>query len=508
MSFIKKPSVYISLCIVVALVAGYTVFASPKGETGETVTVTTGNITQQVIITGTVEAARKVSLSFDRSGSIRSLPYPVGTKLAPGTIIASLYNEAEQAAMEEQKALVAIAETKLAQLKIGTRTEELKLKESEVRQAQVALTNTASKTGTVISDAYSAAEEAVNRYAAPFFVDDDTTTPRLTYSSGTQTTYDAEAKRLQAGNSVKAIQKILTEVSPSIVSLESSIMELRVVQDLFVTLGLTLRDANMNASTLTDYRERVTSARTALTTAISDAQNHINTLRDEAAEVDRVSRALELAQAKATPEDTEKAEQEVLQAKAKLRGASSDLEKTVIRAPFSGQISSKNVEVGETVTSGESIMEFLGTSGFTIEADVPEADITKIRMGDSAEATLDAYGSDLVFTAKVIEIEPAATEVEGVSTYKTTFSIEKPDARIRSGMTANITIKRMLKENTTVISTRAISTENGTSYAIKRLSDGTTEKVAVKLGSRNDTGDVEVLEGLAQGDIVFIPKSK
>ncbi len=508
-SFFKKRSVYISLIVIIVLVLiSFFAFSSKKGP-GEVISVTRGDIIQEVFITGTVKTDKKVSLSFDRGGSISSLPYSVGSTVAHGSVLASLQNETEAAAVAEQKAAVAIKEAKLAKIHKGTRAEEISLKEAEARKAEVSLQNDLSKLGTVLADSYSAAEEALSRYAAPFFSNDDTTTPRLTYSSGTQNAYDAEAKRLQAGISVKKLQELFADTRPSTLSLVSAITEMRVVQNLFVTLGLTLRDdSNLDTATLTDYRGRVTSARSALTTAINAAQNQLNTIRDDAAEFDRTKRALELAQALATPETIQEAEQELLQSEAKLRGTVAALEKTLLRAPFTGQISSKNAEIGETVSSGKAIMEFLSTNAYTIEANVPEADITKIVKGDSAEVTLDAYGDSLTFSARVIEIEPAATEIEGVSTYKTTFSIDNTDTRVRSGMTANVTIKKMLRKDALVIPLRAITTEGGVSSVSKVLPNGEAKKIPVSLGSRNNTREVEVTEGLKEGDAVVMPEVK
>ena len=507
-SYIKKRPIYISVGLIVLLALSYIAFGPSASEKGEIVIATMGNITEEVFITGTVEAARKVSLSFDRSGSIKTLPYPVGTMLPAGTIITSLQNETEAASLAENEALVAIEEAKLEKLHIGTRSEELKLKEAELREAEVALQNTESKTSAIVSDAYSATEEAINRYADPFFASDDTTTPRLTYSSGTQSAYDAETARLKAGTGVKEIQKLLT-TAPSLSTLEEVLKHLRTVQDLFITLGLTLRDGNtLEASLLADYRSRVTTARSALTDAITLVQDQMSTLRAESAELERAKSALVLAKAKATPETVKEAQQELAKAQAKLRGSRASFEKTLIRAPFSGKIASKNVEIGETVSSADTIVEFLGADGFIIEASVSESDITQVTEGDRAEITLDAYGKDVVLSAHVIEIEPTATLIDGVSTYKTTFALDDTTTNIRSGMTANVTIRRVLKENALTLPSRAITTENGTLSVMKINGKGPAEKTAVTLGTRNGSGIVEILSGLSAGDSVLIPLKK
>ncbi len=508
-NLLKRRSVYGGLAVIAVLLALYFLTLGGGAGTEETAKVTTKNLTEEVRITGTVKATQKVSLSFDRAGSIVSLPYPIGTTVSAGTIIASLQNESEQASVEEQKAQVAIEETKLAKIQEGTRAEEIRLKEAETRKAEVALQNAQGKTTSVIADAYGAGEEALNRFADPFFLNDDTGTPRFSYSSGTQSALDAERKRLDAGTSVKRLQKLVSETTPTTSTLETALKELRVVQDMFITLGMTLSDnSTLDATTLADYRSRVTSARSALTTAITSVQTQMSSLRDTSAEFDRATRALELAKAPATAETLHEAEQEVLQARARLRNVVASLEKTRIRAPWSGTIASKSAEIGETVASGKTIMEFLGTRGFTIEASVSESDITKITEGDKAEVTLDAYGEGTTFIAHVSSIEPASTEIDGVSTYKTTFALDDTVTSIRSGMTANVVIKRTLKENALTLPTRVVTTENNISSVLKVVPKGPAEKTTVTLGVRNGSGDVEIVSGLSAGDSVLIPSAK
>jgi len=290
------------------------------------------------------------------------------------------------------------------------------------------------------------------------------------------------------------------------------------IQDLFLSLGYALQAINgLTDATQSDYKDRTETARASTATSITALQNHQNSIRDARVALQKIERELTLSQASATPEDISGAEQGVLQAQARLNGAEASLEKTLIRAPFKGRIASKNIEVGETVTAGTVVMEFLGTGGYIIEANVPEADIAKITKGSRATVTLDAYGDTVFFPATIILIEPTATEIEGVPTYKTTFVFEKDparptnevtDPRLRSGLTANISILTTLKENALVVPARTIISEGGISYITRVLADGSDEKVAVTVGARANNRNVEIIEGLQEGDVVLIPTLK
>ncbi|OHA41160.1 MAG: hypothetical protein A3H73_00665, partial [Candidatus Taylorbacteria bacterium RIFCSPLOWO2_02_FULL_50_120] len=499
----------IGIIVIVGLITAYIITLQNSTPKGEIVTVSRGDIVQEVFMTGTVEAARSVSLSFERGGVIQSLSSPIGTIAEKGAAIASLRNDAEYATVAESKALVAKAEANFANILQGTRAEEILLKEAEVNKAEVTLQNARGKIFSVLQDAYGAAEESLNRYADPFFSNDGTLSPRLTYRTGTQEAFDAEQKRQNAGKSVKRLQEIVQGNAASLLVLENALSELRAVQDLFTTLGLTLRDdSTLDAMTLADYRSRVTSARSALTSAITAVQNQQNALRDGEAEVLRATRALELSRAPARPETIAEARHELEKVKANLLAAQASLEKTLLRAPFRGQLSSKRAEVGETIQAGETIVDFLGTDGFVIEANVPETDVTKLEIEMPTEVMLDAYGDDTVFPARVAQIESAATEIEGVPTYKTTFALLRENRNLRSGLTANITLRTVVKRGVLVIPSGAVHATDGSSSVWRVRSDGVIETVLVQTGARSGSREVEIVEGLSEGDRLLLPTIK
>ncbi len=510
-SYLKKPSIYIGGGVLLVLIALYFFTLSPKPLVVETAEVTKKSISQEVFITGTVKAGQSASLSFDRGGKITTLPVSVGVSVNAGTVLASLENGAEKAALDEAGAVVASATVALEKTKRGSRPEELRVKEAQLEKAEVTLKNLRENTSIIIVDAYNQGEVALNRLVDPLFANDNTTSPRLTFSNGNQSgVYQAETERIIAGNSLRDLQKIISsESDESETRLAESLRALRPLQSLFLTLGEVLIGSNgLSDAGLADYQERVGTARANITTAVTSLQNHRNAVREASAVVEQFRRELELSQAGSASEDIRDAEENLRQAEAKLASVQSSLQKTLIRAPFSGRAASKNAEVGETISAGETIMEFLGSGTFAIEANVPEADIAKISVGDIASVTLDAYGEGIVFNARVTLIEPAEKEIEGVPTYKTTFLFEKADPRLRSGLTANITIKKVLKEGALTIPSNAITVEDGISYVQQKLSDGSIQKVKISVGNRASAREVEVTEGLKEGDTVLLPKVK
>jgi len=190
-------------------------------------------------------------------------------------------------------------------------------------------------------------------------------------------------------------------------------------------------------------------------------------------------------------------------AEASVRNSRAKIAKTIIRSPIKGIVTKQDAKVGEIVSASAVIVSVISEANFEIEANIPEADIAKIKIGDAAKVTLDAYGSDVVFEAGVMNIEPAETIIEGIATYKTTLQFFEDDTRIKSGLTANIDILAGKKENVITIPLRSVITKNGDSI-VRILKDRMIEEVRVETGLRGSYGNVEVIEGVNEGDEVIL----
>jgi RND family efflux transporter MFP subunit len=178
---------------------------------------------------------------------------------------------------------------------------------------------------------------------------------------------------------------------------------------------------------------------------------------------------------------------------------------TVMYAPISGTVIAKNYELGENVMANATIYAIAGEGGLEIEADVPESDIVKVKVGQGATISLDAFPSDEKLEAEVTEIEPASTVIQDVVYYKTKLKFANTDERIKNGMSADADIKTAEKKNVVIIPLRAVKTEGDREYVeVLKIQDKkeVTEKVFVKTGLRGDDGMVEIMSGLSGGEKV------
>ena len=138
------------------------------------------------------------------------------------------------------------------------------------------------------------------------------------------------------------------------------------------------------------------------------------------------------------------AEAQVMQDQAALRLAETNLRYTTIRSPVDGIVISRNVDVGQTVAASlQAPTLFTIAQDLTemqIDTSVDEADIGKVRVGQEAEFTVDAY-PESPFHGKVHDIYNQPLIVQNVVTYDAIIRVRNPDLKLKPGMTANVTIK-------------------------------------------------------------------
>lgn len=158
--------------------------------------------------------------------------------------------------------------------------------------------------------------------------------------------------------------------------------------------------------------------------------------------------------------DFETSKKDYLVAKANYEKTQSDRVKSArnlsyaeITSPIDGIVVSREVEVGQTVVSNMSVANLFVIADLDkmqVVADVDEADIGSVKVGQNASFTVDAYPND-VFTGTVTQVRINPTTTSNVVTYEVLISASNPDHKLIPGLTANVTINVKEEKNVLVL---------------------------------------------------------
>lgn len=202
----------------------------------------------------------------------------------------------------------------------------------------------------------------------------------------------------------------------------------------------------------------------------------------------------------------------VAQAAAQVDKAQSVVDKTILKAPGDGVILNKDIEVGEQISAGGAsaqrvTFQMMDDSAFHIDVDVPETQIVKISKDSHVSVTFDALEKDQKFDAKIVSIEPGPTTIQDVVYYKVKVALVAKNDSLKPGMTADVKIEAESKDNILVIPERAITSLDGKKGVM--IPDAKNNPVSheIRTGVRGDEGLIEVIEGLKDGDKIFVPSS-
>lgn len=507
----KKKYITIIILIIIAIV----VFLSIKGKGNKTlnlVAVTRGNVIQEVLVTGTVKPFDAVDLAFEKSGKVDYIAKNVGDSVFTGETIASLDNGSEQASLDSAKADLKSAEAHYQELARGSRPEDIAVSQASLDQAKQTLVNDYSGVTDILNDAYNKSDNAVNRQTDQIFSNDQSSNPDLTFTiNNQQIKNDAIATRISINETLKSFKKLTDSLliengtmDDSDSALNEAKSDLIKIQNFLIKVSSALEaSTNLSDATLLTYKDAVATGRTNVNTALQSVNNLIETIASQKIAVEKSDRELTLKKLGATKEVLAQAQASIDQAEANVKSAEANLRKTIIRSPINGIITKQDAKTGEIATANNSLISVMSAKNFKIEAYVPEADSTKLSIGDKAEVTLDAYGNDVIFNTSIISIDPAERVIDGVSTYKTTFLFSDETKPIKSGMTANLTIKTDEKQNVLILPQRSVATKTDGKYVnIITIGNKTTEQ-KVETGLKGSDGTIEIISGLKEGDRVI-----
>jgi len=206
------------------------------------------------------------------------------------------------------------------------------------------------------------------------------------------------------------------------------------------------------------------------------------------------------------------AQAQVAQDRANLKQLEEQLSYTDIVSPMDGIVLSRDVEVGDAVSSilvlGSSatlVMTIGDTSEVYVKGKVDESDIGKVYLGQPARIKVESF-KDKTFVGKVTKISPMGVEKDNVTTFEVRVSINNPGGELKAEMTANAEIILDEHKNVLQIPEGAIMYDKDKKASVEipdpKAKDG-KKKIPVEIGISNGA-KTELLKGLKEGDQVVL----
>lgn len=479
--FLRSKTTIIGLIALLAII-GFSVLKNNGGEP-EIFTLTSDKLaTTGVTVGGTVVAQDEVSLSFDMSGRIASVPRQAGDRVSRGTVLATLNTGTLEANVLKAQGDL---DAEIAKLNEYQTLEGSGLTEVDTKKTQLARE---------IQNAYSVAEDAIKNKNDQFFEDAQSRFPEIkALFDGYDLRKTINNERYQIGlvlkewqmwapmvsknnytdrlndtrNNVEKVQRYLNLISPVVSRFEPG--------------------ASATQTEIDKYQTDISVARTNLNTVLANITDAEEALRSTTSQIPFQ-------------------EARVKSARAVVQNYQAELAKAIITAPFNGLVTQQDAKVGMSAMSDQGLVSMISDSNYGIETYVPEVYIAQIKVGNKAKVKLNSYGSTENFDATVSYIDPAASQRDGVASYKVELVFDANDERIKSGMTADVEIMTETVNPSFWVPAAAVIDQGGATY-VKVKSGETVELRRVEPGERTDT-EVEVKSGLIVGDELVLEKQK
>ncbi len=518
----KRRTVIINSVLGAALLAvgGLTAVSVAAGNaeppvTGATVQVERGTVTATVTATGNVVAGSTVSVNGPGTGDVTKIYVKQGQRVDKGDKLLKIDDTSAQDDLETARSNLDSAEASMTTTLQGRSSQDRAVDDAGVRSAQTSLDN-----------ARTALSQARSSYRL-----DKRQQDKLVHSA--QSSLDAaEQQQSDDEDALDAAEKALASAqaagdAAAVTQQQSTITRLQ--------------------TALTSDEAAVDSARSGLTQAKQTRDKTLlagrQAIQTQEGQVDTAADALKAQQAQRSANQQPAREGAIASAQAQIDNAQISVDKaeqavkdTTVRAPVAGTVADVGAVVGQasassgssagsasgsgssgsggtgggSSTSSGSATSGAGGSGLVtlvndrakqVTATVAEADIVKIKTGQSVAVAFPASGRTVKGT--VLSVATESTVSNNVVQYDVAVSLPVGDSSIRLGQTADVTITTGSHAGVLYVPTSAITTSGGASSVTRRVGD-TDAIVQVQTGLVGANG-TEIVRGLDEGDQLVLP---
>jgi HlyD family secretion protein len=424
-----------------------------------TVPVKAQNVTLRITASGKVVPVQSVNISPKNPGVLSQLYVEQGDRIQQGQILARMDSASIEAQKSQYRANLAQSQAQLAEALAGSRPQEIAQSKARLAQAQAQLAQ---------AQAGNRPQEIAQSQSQV-----DAAQARVNYTSEQVKRYQYLYK--QGAEKKQLFDQALSEDKSARANLEEAKKRLSLVESGTRTEEIDQRQA-----------------------AVNEARAALVLLEDG-------TRSEEIVQRQAA----------VAAAEAQLKGVQVQLDETIIRAPLSGIVTQKYADPGAFVTpttSASSSASATSSSivavarGLEILAQVPEADIGRIKPRQQVEIVADAY-PDQVFKGDVRLIAPEAVVEQGVTSFQVRVALDTGIDKLRSGLNVDLTFLGDRVNNALVLPTVSIVTEKGRTGVLVPDANNKPQFREITVGAQIQD-QTQILGGVKEGDRIFVNPPK
>ena len=482
-----------------------------------------GTLVERVFASGEVKSSEELFLSFVAGGKVKSVTVNVGDHVEEEQELARLDTTSLEAQVRQPSSALASAQANLNKAIAGPSKEEIAVAQSAVYSVQTALSNAQKSADDALVKTYSdavdilqnvrlksdAANQAMNNFY-DLVCDYKCFKKFSVFIVSDAARLKAEDQKIisdSALNDIKTAINFIThastqeQIDTAIADVKTSLESIRLACSYTYDALQTDADKTTVKTAWTDLNTVIAQINSQEQLIISTKNTNYASITSAQAQLATAKAELDLKTAPARDVDLAALRAQVSQAQANLDSAKYNLDNAILVAPAQGVITKANIKKGETVVAGSVGISMLTDAPFAVEADVPEADIAKISIGDPLKITLDALPV-VNLSGKVFSIDPGPKIIGGVVTYRIKASIDNAEQRVRAGMTANLDIETARIDNVLFVPQRAVIEKDAKSQ-VRVLVGGQIKNIEVKTGIRSSEGTIEIKSGLEESQEII-----
>lgn len=355
---------------------------------------------------GTVESLEQADLRSQANGPVSRVYAKVGDTVSQNSIILTVENRDQAASLQSAQAVLKSQEARLDELKRGARTEEIAIAENRVSSAQQTLEDTKRQQDVSVKNAQASLfNTSLQAIPASGNVSKATIAITGTYTGDKEGVYLLRIYNSGGGprfyiSGLETADGAVKTTGPEQMGRLGLYVQFSTTS-VFGDDAWTIEVPNKQSASYTQVKNAYDASIQGRTSAINAAENQLSAAK----------RDLELKLAGATNEQIRGQQASVDQARASVAAASAQYDKTIIRTPIAGTISTVSVKYGELLTPGQAVASVVSKGGMQVKAFLSEVDIefitqdAEVVIGEKVKGKVSRWSPSVNPVTKTAEVQ-------------------------------------------------------------------------------------------------------